>query len=44
MDMEELIDKYFPMTITVRIKKTARMILNRTGIDIWVKKIKRKLT
>lgn len=43
MDIEEVINKYFPMTILVRVKKIVRIVLNRTGIDVWVKRIKRKL-
>lgn len=43
MPMEELLDKWFPMTYKVKIKKFARRILNVIGLDMLVKKLKRKI-
>lgn len=43
LGMEELMNKWFPMTITIRAKKLGRLALNYFGVDILVKKIKRKM-
>ena len=40
MDMNDLLNKYFPLSFTVRIKKMARILLNKIGMD---KKIKHML-
>lgn len=42
-DMKTLLNKYFPITIKVKVKKYARRCLNKVGLDVWIKKIKRKL-
>lgn len=42
ISMEELLDKYFPITIKVRGKKTMRLILNRFGLDKTIKHILKK--
>lgn len=43
LEMNELINKYFPNSFNVKIKKQMRLFLNRIGMDIWVKKAKRML-
>lgn len=43
MSMEELLNKWFPITFKVRTKKLTRRILNNVGLDIFVKKMKRKI-
>ena len=43
MSMEELLNKWFPMTFKVEAKRFARRILNGVGLDIFVKKLKRKI-
>lgn len=40
MQMENLLNKYFPKTVKVRLKRRTRLVLNRLGID---KKIKHML-
>ena len=44
LSMEELLNKYFANTLSVKIKKNARLFLNKLGIDKVVKKMKRKLS
>lgn len=41
--MEELLNKWFPMTFKVKVKKLIRRILNGMGLDMFVKKLKRKI-
>lgn len=43
IDMTHLLSKWFPMNFKVIAKKKARRILNKCGIDGFVKKIKRKI-
>lgn len=43
MDMETLLNKWFPMSVEVKIKKYSRRILNILGIDLYIKKMKRKI-
>lgn len=42
MSMEQLLEKYFPTTAKVKIKKTIRRTLNRFGLDKTVKHIMKK--
>ena len=41
--MEELLNKWFPMTFKVKAKKLVRRMLNGMGLDMVVKKLKRKI-
>lgn len=43
MDMDNLLNKWFPMTNKVKVKKYVRRILNKLGLDLFVKKMKRKI-
>ena len=43
MGMDMLINKWFPVTVAIRFKKFLRRLLNIVGIDLFVKKIKRKI-
>lgn len=43
LSMEELLNKWFPMTFKVKVKKLTRRILNGMGLDMFVKKLKRKI-
>jgi hypothetical protein len=42
LPMEELLEKYFPETVKVRLKKDARLFLNRFGLDKTLKHILKK--
>ena len=42
LSMEELLEKYFPTTVKVKLKKNVRLILNRLGLDKTVKHIMKK--
>lgn len=42
LSMEELLEKYFPTTVKVKVKKNIRLILNRLGLDKTVKHIMKK--
>ncbi len=42
LSMEDLLSKYFPNTIKVRLKRKARLILNQLGLDKSIKHILRK--
>lgn len=43
LSMEELLNEWFPMTFKVKVKKLTRRILNGIGLDMFVKKLKRKI-
>lgn len=43
LSMEELLNEWFPMTFKVKVKKLTRRILNDMGLDMFVKKLKRKI-
>lgn len=43
LSMEELLNEWFPMTFKVKVKKLTRRILNGMGLDVFVKKLKRKI-
>ena len=43
LSMEELLNKWFPMTFKVKAKKLVRRMLNGMGLDMVVKKLKRKI-
>lgn len=43
LSMEELLNKWFPMTFKVKTKKLVRRMLNGMGLDMVVKKLKRKI-
>lgn len=43
MNMTDLLNKWFPMSSKVKLKKHARKILNKIGLDLFLKKLKRKL-
>lgn len=43
MSMVDLLDKWFPMSNKVILKKCVRRILNKFSLDLFVKKIKRKI-
>lgn len=42
--MQDLLKKYFPNSTKVKLKKNIRIVLNKTGLDVFAKKIKRKIT
>ena len=42
LTMQELLDKYYPITFKIRIKRRARLILNSMGLDKTVKHILNK--
>lgn len=42
LSMEELLNKYFPVTFKVKIKKNIRTILNKLGLDKTIKHILKK--
>ncbi len=42
LGMNELLNKYFPVTFKVRLKKTARIVLNKLGLDRTIKHILKK--
>lgn len=42
LSMEELLEKYFPITVKVKVKKNIRLTLNRFGLDKTVKHIIKK--
>lgn len=42
MAMEDLLNKYFPETVKVKLKKNVRIFLNRLGLDIVLKHILKK--
>ncbi len=44
MPMDKLSEKYYPRTAKVKMKKYGRMALNKVGLDMLVKKVKRKLS
>ncbi len=44
MPMDKLLQKYYPKTAKVRLKKYGRLALNKLGLDRAVKKMKRKLS
>lgn len=43
MSMDSLLEKWVPMSVKVYLKKYARRVLNVTGLDLIVKKVKRKI-
>ena len=43
MSMDSLLEKWVPMSVKVYLKKYARRILNVIGLDLTVKKVKRKI-
>ena len=43
LSMEELLNEWFPMTFKVKVKKLTRRILNGIGLDMFIKKLKRKI-
>lgn len=43
LSMEELLNEWFPMTFKVKVKKLTRRILNGIGLDMLIKKLKRKI-
>lgn len=42
MSMDSLLEKWVPMSVEVYLKKYARRVLNVIGLDLIVKKVKRK--
>ena len=42
MKMDELLDKYFPMTWKVKLKRNIRLAMNKCGIDKTVKHLLKK--
>lgn len=42
LSMPELLNKYYPVTIKIKLKKTARLLLNRFGLDKTIKHILKK--
>lgn len=43
MSMDSLLEKWVPMSVEVYLKKYARRVLNVIGLDLIVKKVKRKI-
>lgn len=43
LSMEELLDKWFPMSMKVKMKMYLRRILNKMKLDLFVKKIVRRI-
>lgn len=43
MSMDSLLEKWVPMSVKVYLKKYARRVLNVIGLDLIVKKVKRKI-
>lgn len=43
MSMDSLLEKWVPISAKVYLKKYARRVLNVTGLDLIVKKVKRKI-
>lgn len=43
MSMDSLLEKWVPMSVKVYLKKYARRVLNAIGLDLIVKKVKRKI-
>ena len=39
MEMQKLINKYFPITIKLRIKNYTRRVLNALGLDVVIKRV-----
>ena len=42
MELDDLLNTYFPSTIKIKVKKLARLVLNRLGIDKTIKHILKK--
>jgi NAD-dependent dihydropyrimidine dehydrogenase PreA subunit len=43
IEFDDLLKKYFPINSKVYIKKYVRLLLNKVGLDIFIKKLKRKI-